>query len=301
MNSLNIAKNHKLLPYGFILFTVIFWGLSFISTKVVLKEMPPISIAFIRQIIAFAPLAAWTAINKSFEKMPLKDLAMLAVSSFFGIVLYFIFENNGLRLTTSSNASMISSSVPIFTLLAEIAIFKAKANLKVILCILVSVTGVYLVISINGRLDFSSSTFGGNLLMMGAMTSWVVYTIFSRGLGRRYSTMTITTYQTAISAILFIPFVVPEIKYLKPISMIAVLNLLYLGLFCSALAYFLFLYALKRLGATVSAAFLNLIPVVSVIGGMLILSEKLTLTQVTGMALIILSLYGMNIKIKKAG
>ena len=277
-----------------VLLPVLFWGISFISTKVVLREMPPVSIAFFRQVIASVPLAAWGLATKaSFRIKPL-DLLLLAGSSFFGIVLYFVFENNGLIYTTASSASMIVAAVPVFTLITEMIFFKMKATLRMFLCIAVSIAGVYLVISVNGKLDFSSGTFLGNTLIMGAMASWVVYTIMSRKLGNTYSSFVITMYQTALSSVLFLPFIIPEIGDWKPVSAVALLNILYLGVFCSAVSYFSFLYAIKKLGPTVSSAFLNLIPVVSVTAGYFILDERLFLIQYAGMVMIVLSLFELN-------
>ncbi len=284
----------KLASYALVMLPVIFWGISFISTKVVLQEIPPVSIAFFRQFIALVPLFIWVLATKTSLRIKPGDLLLLAGSSFFGIVLYFVFENNGLRFTTASSASMIVAAVPIFTVITEALFFKMKVNLKIILCILVSIAGVYLVISVNGKLDFSSGTFLGNMLIMGAMISWVVYTVLSRGLGSRYASLVITVYQTAISSILFIPFVIPEIQSWKPVTTTSLLNLIYLGVFCSALSYFAFLYAIKRLGPTVSSAFLNLIPVVSVITGFLVLDERLALVQYFGMALILFSLFRLS-------
>ncbi|NJD02393.1 MAG: DMT family transporter [Ruminiclostridium sp.] len=289
------------MTYAFVILPVIFWGISFISTKVVLQEIPPVSIAFFRQLIALIPLIIWVLATKTSLCIKPRDLLLLAGSCFFGIVLYFIFENNGLLLTTASSAAMIVSAVPIFTLVSEALLFKMKVNLKIILCILTSIAGVYLVISVNGKLDFSSATFLGNLLIMGAMISWVIFTILSRRLGNRYVSLVITTYQAALSSILFIPFIIPEIQSWKPVTPVPLLNLIYLGVFCSALSYFSFLYAVKRLGPTVSSAFLNLIPVVAVITGFLILGEKLALIQYFGMALIMLSLFKLGRDQQKAG
>ena len=284
----------KLISYALVMLPVIFWGISFISTKVVLQEIPPVSIAFFRQFIALVPLIIWVLATKTSLRIKPRDLLLLAGSCFFGIVLYFVFENNGLMLTTASSASMIVAAVPIFTLISEALLFKMKVNLKIILCVLISIAGVYLVISVNGKLDFSSSTFLGNMLIMGAMISWVIYTILSRRLGNRYVSLVITIYQTAISSILFIPFIIPEIQSWKPVTLVPLLNLIYLGVFCSAISYFSFLYAIKRLGPTVSSAFLNLIPVVAVITGFLVLGERLTLIQYFGMALIMLSLFKLS-------
>lgn len=288
------AFSAKYLDIVFVLFPVLFWGISFISTKVVLREMPPVSIAFFRQLIALLPLVLWGLITRSSFRIALKDLLLLAGSSFFGIVLYFVFENNGLRHTTASSASMLVAAVPVFTLLVEMIFYKLRASLTMIICILASIFGVYLVISVNGKLDFSSQAFKGNMLIIGSMASWVIYTVMSRKLGSRYSSFIITLYQTLLSSFLFLPFLLPELGSLKPVSAPALLHLIYLGIFCSAVSYFMFLYAIKKMGSTISSAFLNLIPVVTVITGYLILDEKLLIIQYAGMLIILASLFLLN-------
>lgn len=281
-----------------LILAVVFWGYSFISAKIILNELPPVSISFFRQIIASLTLIAWLLLTKSSLKVSLKHLRVVAFSSFFGIILYFLFENYGLCLTTASNASIIVSAVPVFTLLTETIFYKSRTSLKMILSIAASILGVYLVITSGGKPDLSSAMFMGNILIMGAMVSWVVYTMLNKKLTEEYSSILITAYQSTISIFLFIPFVIPEVKHWKALSWYPLLNLIYLGVFCSAFAYFFYIYASKRLGSTVSSTFLNLTPVVSVISGYFVLGEKLYPIQIAGMIVIMLSLFALSWKDK---
>lgn len=279
------------LSFLFLVMTVIFWGYSFISTKIVLTEEPPVSIAFFRQIIAAVVLIPWVMTTQSHIRVSLKDLGLIIASGLFGIVLYFICENNGLRYTTAANASMIVAAVPIFTLFTESLFFKMKITPRMVICLLLSVFGVYLIISGNGRLDFSSAAFRGNLLVIGAMVCWVVYTIINKGLSSRYSSLQLITDQSIASVFLFIPFILPEVHRWQRLTLGPFFNLLYLGVFCSALGYFFYVYAVKRLGATVSSAFLNLIPVVTVISGFFVLGEEPVWLEILGMLVILASLF----------
>ena len=215
----------------------------------------------------------------------------MAASSFFGIVLYFLFENTGLKYTTASNASIIIAAVPIFTLVTESLFYKFKVTKRLIGCVLVSIIGVFVVIFEQGTLDFSSGSIKGNLLMIGAVISWVIYTIICKSLNGKYKGIVITAYQMIAASIIFIPFIIPEIDQWHGISTYSLINLLYLAFFCSALAYFLYNFAVKSLGATVTSMFLNLIPIVSIIGGVLVLKETISLLQIGGMLLIMLSLF----------
>jgi len=289
-------KKSKLLAIVAILLSVVFWGYSFVSTKIILQELPPITIAFFRQVIASVVLVIFLCVKKLFIKMSIKDVLLLSASSLFGIVFYFLFENIGLKYTTASNASIIVAAVPIFTLVTESLFYKFKVTKRVVSCVIVSIIGVFVVIFEQGSLDFSSGSTKGNLLMIGAMISWVIYTIICKSLADKYNGIVITTYQMIAGSILFLPFIIPEINQWHSISTYSLLNLLYLAIFCSALAYYLYNLAVKSLGATISSMFLNLIPIVSIIGGVLVLDEKISFLQIGGMLLIMLSLFFVRSK-----
>lgn len=288
MNFMNVHK--KAWALAAILLTVILWGYSFVSTKIILTELPPVTIAFFRQVIAALVLVVLLLIKKWFVKMPLKDILLLSASSLFGIVLYFLFENMGLKYTTASNASIIVAAVPIFTLVTESLFYKFKITARVTVCVAVSVIGVVLVIFESGSLDFSNNSLKGNLLMICAMVVWVIYTIICKSFTNKYRGIVVTTYQMIAASILFIPFIIHEIPQWNGLSAYSFANLLYLALFCSALAYYLYSFSVKFLGATISSMFLNLIPVVSIIGGVLVLRESVSVLQISGMLLITLSL-----------
>ncbi len=277
--------------------TVVFWGLSIISTKVVLAQIPPVSIAFFRYSIATAILIPLALLTHSLPKITLKDLGTLLITSLLGIVLYFIFENNALQYTTASNASMLVAAMPLFAVIIEALFFGQRISWKMAVCILLSIVGVYLVVTVDGRLDFSSARFYGNLLMMGSMICWVVYTFLNKNLDKKYSGLTVITYQSLASIFVFIPFVIPEIKRWPELASITpsiLANLVFLGVFCSAMEYLCYIYAVKKLGATVSTTFLNLIPVVTLVSGSLLLHEKLLGIEILGMVLIMGSIYMLN-------
>ncbi len=280
-----------------IILDVLFWGFSFIATKVVLSQIPPISIALFRQIIAMITLIILLILTKSQFKIARRDGGYIVLASFFGIVMYFVLENTGLLYTTASNASMIVATLPIFTLLAEALLYKLKVTGGMVICLILSTIGVVLVVTVDGRLDLSSLRLWGNLLVMGAIISWVIYSILNRRLSESYPSLTLTALQSAASIIIFVPLAIPEMGRWPAVSEITLTvfaNLLFLGVFCSGLAYIFYIYAARRLGLTVVCAFLNLIPVVTVIFGHLLLHETLSWMQLLGMALIMIALYQLN-------
>ncbi|HEX3047953.1 MAG TPA: DMT family transporter, partial [Bacillota bacterium] len=193
---------------------------------------------------------------------------------------------------------------PIFTMISEVLFFGLKVNWKMVFFLLLSIVGVYLIVAINGRIDFSSGRFFGNILVMGAIISWAVYNIFNKKLSQKYSSITISAYQSLISFFLFSPLILPEIHKWPAFSELKVsviFQLIFLGIFCSALAYFCYIFAAKRLGVTVSAAFLNLIPVVTVLCGFLVLGEKIIWIQLVGIVIVMFSIFKLTQVVPQPG
>lgn len=283
-------KKSSLFPILAVLFAVFVWGISFVSTKVILEELPPVSIAFFRQLIAILPLLALMRLSKERLFVPKKDVPAFFVAGLFGIVLYFVFENTGLQYTSAANASMLVAAIPVFALITDSILSKKRMPPLTLALAAVSISGVYLVLFEGGVPDFTSKTFLGNLLVFGAMMSWIVYTFLTRRLGKNYGSLKMTTLQTICSILLFFPFMWHEISSWRFPSANVMGHLLFLGLFCSAAAYVAYLYGLKELGAVVPSAFLNLIPVVTILTGFVMLGDIPSAVQLTGAALIIGSL-----------
>ncbi|HEY8399916.1 MAG TPA: DMT family transporter [Cytophagaceae bacterium] len=281
------------------LIAIFVWGISFVSTKVVLRELPPVTIAFFRQFIALVPLLILMATNKENLKLNKGELFIMVLSSFFGIVLYFYFENKGLELTTASNASILIAALPMFALITESIIQRKRINLSSLISIFISIAGVYFIVFEGKAPDFASDSFIGCLLVFGAIISWIIYTFLSDGLGKNYSSLKMTTLQTIISIPLFIPFILGEVDQWKVPSVPAVLNLIFLGVFCSALAYVFFLFGLKTLGPVVISALLNLIPVVTIVADSVLLKEMLSIYQAIGALLILGSLTYLSVSKSK--
>ncbi|MCX7771861.1 MAG: DMT family transporter [Clostridia bacterium] len=287
-----------------VLFSVLFWGISFVATKLAMTDIPPISIAFLRQFIALVPLLIMMLFKKESFRLQKKEWLLFVIATLFGIVLYFVFENSGLTMTTASNASMLVAAIPVFALIAECVANKVRMDLASLFCMIASIFGVYFVIFEKGVPDFSSKSFWGNLLVLGAMGSWIVYTFLSKKLGERYSSLKMTTLQTMISIPLFTPFIIPEVHNWIIPSGTSMISLVFLGIFCSALAYVFYLYGLQTMGPVLPSAFLNLIPVVTILTDTVLLSVKLSLYQIIGAVLIVgsLSLLSMRkLAIKTVG
>ncbi len=265
-----------------ICFTVTVWGLSYISTKVLLEYLDPVEIAFFRFFIAAVFLLVVCLIRKpiTIEK---KDSLRIAAGGVVGIPLYFLFENNGINLTTAGMASMIIAIIPVLNVITGAIFFKEKNTPRSWIGAALSFFGVYLIVSLGiGIPGGGEDSLRGNLLMLMAAFAWVAFTRINSPLLKKYDSTTINFYQILVGTIFLGFLALPGGVNVRAFSSIVIFNLVYLGILCSALAYFCYLYALKNLGSTSVTTFINLIPVFGVLGGVIILGETLLPGQVLG-------------------
>jgi drug/metabolite transporter (DMT)-like permease len=262
--------------------TVLFWGLSFVSSKTILNSgVPPMTMVCIRFVIATAILNLLLRRFDPAARLRRNDLIPLAVSGMFGVTIYFFLESRGIRLTSASHASLIIAVIPVVTVVAETILFRTRISLITGLCIALSVVGVVFVVNRPGAAGGGESL-AGDLFMFGACLAWVVYIILSKNLHKRLSEIAITAYQSLFGTIFLVPLALLEMRQWVPITLVAGLNLAYLAIFCSALANFLYVYALSALGPIAVSPYVNLIPVVGVLGGVVILGESLVWSQLVG-------------------
>jgi drug/metabolite transporter (DMT)-like permease len=277
--------------------TVLFWGLSFVSSKTILNSgVPPMTMACIRFVIATVIL---NFLLKKFDpsaRLRRKDLLPLAASGLFGVTVYFFFETRGIRLTSASHASLIIAVIPVITVIAEALLFRTRISWFAGVGVALSVVGVVFVVERPGAPAGGPVSLAGDLFMFGACVSWVIYIILSKNLHRRLSEIAITAYQSLFGTAFLVPLALLEMRQWVPITLAAGLNLAYLAVFCSALSNFLYVFALSRLGPIAVSPYVNLIPVVGVLGGVLLLGETLAWSQALGGAVILAGVLLVNRK-----
>lgn len=273
---------------------VILWGVSFSIIKIVVSEVPPITLALIRFLIAMTILFTIVKKVEPSSKLQKADYFKMALAGFLGITLYFYLQNTGVQLTTASNASLIASITPIIAITMDIILFRTKISAIQVLGIGCATIGAYLTITANRQVDFSSATFKGNLFMVGAMFSWALYTLLNKSLQGKYSGLSLITYQMLFGTLFLTVMSFSECDQWRMFSAKAFGYIIFLGVFSSALCYFIYSYALKKLDVVITTLYLNLVPMVGVFSGWCILGEMIFPVQFLGGVIIILSIIVIN-------
>lgn len=267
---------------------MLIWASSFIALKIAFEEMPPMSVIFCRMIIASC---CFIFFYNKFRKIKFtkKDIKYLLLMTAFEPCLYFIFESYALQNTTAGQAGMITSMMPLLTAIAAGILLKEIISRQLILgSIIAIIGGIWLSWDSISSISAPNPALG-NFLEFCAMICGAGYTIAIRHLSNNFSALFLTASQAFIGAIFFFPFALYEYNTITfEISLLSVFAILYLGIVVTLGGYGLYNLALSRTNASTAAAYVNLIPVFTVILSYLILNETLTTVQIYASALILL-------------
>jgi drug/metabolite transporter (DMT)-like permease len=276
-----------------IIFCTLFWGFSFISIKIAVAVFPPMSLGLVRFAVSLVFLWFIKLRLAPGERLRLRDLPLLLGAGFSGVTLYFFCENNGVAMVTASEASIAIGAVPVLTMTAEwlgakLARRPVSIRRSQWFGAFISIAGVWLVAGVSLAL---SGSVPGYTFMAGSALCWVAYSFLTRPLFSRCSRIYIVYWQSVFGFIGFIPFSVLEISRWGRPDLAVILHTAFLGIGCSALGYWFYVRGLEVLGMGVTAVFINLIPVVTVIGGFFILGDRLAPLQWLGAALVVSGVY----------
>ena len=284
-------KNKVLLFHLITAAVVTIWGVTFVSTKVLLQHgLGPMDIMFYRFVIAYCCILAIS--HKRLWANNWKDEFMLMLSGLTGGTLYFIAENNALRISQASNVALLVCTTPIFTALLANLIFKEPLRKNMMIGSFIALIGVGLVV-FSGSVILQINPLGDFLSIMAALM-WAIYCLILKPLGKRYPTTFITRKVFIYSILsvmvyfLFDPLMMDVETLTNPIVL---LNLFFLGIVASMLCFIAWNAAVKVLGPSRTANYIYVQPMSTLILSSIILSEIITLTSLIGAVCIIGGVY----------
>jgi drug/metabolite transporter (DMT)-like permease len=271
---------------------MLFWGLSFIWYKQAYPGFKPITVVLLRLAISSFSLFTFSLLSGRLNRPEIADLKYFLLLSLFEPFLYFIGESFGMQYVSSTLASIIIATIPLITPFISFYFYREKLSVNNYLGILISFIGVITVIYVEGQLG--SAPWVGILLMVLAVLSTQGYAVVLKKLTEKYSALTIISYQNLIGIVYFVPlFFIFEAKTFtwssyKLFDYIPVLNL---AIFASTFAFLFFIEGVRNLGIARTVVLTNLIPLVTVLFAVILLSERVPIMKMGGIALTILGLF----------
>lgn len=272
--------------------TIIIWGTTFVSTKVLLEDFAPVDILFYRFLIGLIVLIMVHPHVLTFRSW--RQEALFAGAGLCGVTLYFLLENIALTLTYASNAGMIVAVIPMITaVLAHFFLSGEKLEPRFFIGFAAAFTGLALIF-FNGQMMLKLNPLGDILAAASAFV-WAAYAI----LMKKISTFGYHTIQCTQRIFLYgLLFMVPALflfdfrfdasTFASPANW---LNILFLGAGASALCFVTWNWSVGVLGAVKTSAYIYMVPVITIAASVVILQEKLTWVAFCGGALTLAGLY----------
>lgn len=278
--------------------TIIIWGTTYISTKILLNGFSPIEILFFRFVIGI--IALKIIYPYRLKVMGKQHELLFACAGLCGVTLYYLLENIALTFTLASNVGVISAIVPFFTaLLIYLFLKNEPLRMNFFIGFIVALLGVFL-ISFNGSTNFQVNPVG-DLLAVAATLIWAIYSVLTRKISSYgYNTIQATRRVFFYGILFMIPalfsfdFKLDLERFVQPVYLF---NLLFLGLGASALCFVSWNFAIKKLGAIKTSIYIYLVPVITVITAMIVLHEPMTWMAALGILLTLTGLFISEAKI----
>lgn len=274
------------------LLTIIIWGTTFISTKILLVDFQPVEILFFRFVMGL--LALLIIYPHRLKATTKRQELTFALAGLCGICLYYLLENIALTYTMASNVGVIISVAPFFTAIMSHLFLKEEGKLRANFFIgfVVAMIGIFL-ISFNGsKLELNPV---GDLLALLAAFVWACYSILTKKISSYGYHTILTTRRVFFYGILFmIPtlfifdFHLELSRFTNPVYLF---NIIFLGLGASALCFVSWNLAVKVLGAVKTSIYIYMVPVITVVTSTLILHEQITALSIIGTLLTLAGLF----------
>ncbi len=284
----HITKSTPILAHLGAIITVTAWGVSFVSTKVLLENgLGPAEIYIYRFVLAY--ILVLIACHKRLWANSLRDELLFMVCGLCAGSIYFIAENMALEYTYVTNVSLLVTTSPLITTFLMWLIYKnEKPGKGTILGSIIAFSGVACVI-FNSSSDVNIKPLGDILSLLAAI-SWSIYSLVLKKLNALYSVMFISRKTFFYGVLTALPFMLfqPELCPLTVLLKTEVWsNLLFLGAFASMIAYILWAQSVKYLGAIKASNYMYLSPIITLIASVFLLGESLSIIGGVGCGLIL--------------
>lgn len=260
-----------------LLLATLLWASSFVALKWAFAVYPTMWVIAGRMVVGFC---CFLFVGRKLLDFKYRagDWRLLALISICEPCIFFLLESQALLYTSASQAGMMTAMGPVLTALAALIFLQEKLNIMRWMGFFIAVAGVVMLTVFSEADSHAPNPLLGNMLELCAMLCGAIYSIGFKLLCSRYSAVTLTALQTMVGSLFFIPLALMSEGELV-FNLTAVLSTVYLGVFVTSGAYLLYNIAISVIPVTQAVAYINLIPVFTVILAYLLLGERLTFLQ----------------------
>ena len=282
-----LTRHHPGAPHLALITVQVLFGTWPIFGKLALRALPSVALVGLRVAGASLALVLIGRVRGAISTIEKRDWPLLILSSGLGLILNQWLYVKGLSLTSAINTTLLSTTIPIFTLLVGIALGTDRAVLQRIIGIALAAAGVIYLIG-PSRTAFSSATRTGDLLIVTNSLCYGAYIAISKPLLERYNALTVITWIFIVGCFATVPAGAISLLHvdLGKITFGVWLAIIYIILLPTVGAYYLNTWALARVPPSTVAVYIYLQPLIAFAVAPLILGEALTWRAVIASVLI---------------
>lgn len=268
------------------------WGGMYVVSKYVLEFIPPLTLVWLRFVIAFAILFIILKITqrKQKAKIPItkKDWLLFAWIGFIGYFVSITFQFIGTKLSDAHTGSLVTSATPAFMIIFARIIVKERITIRKFISVLLATIGVIIVIGWDIKVG---TYFTGTIILVGAAITWALLSIYVKIASQRFSSLIITTYAILFAILFITPCMIWDLQTyrIQNLNALIILGVFYLGIISTAGAFFLWNKGMELMDAGIGSLFFFFQPLVGSFLGWLLLDEELKITFFIGAMLIVVS------------
>ncbi len=292
------------------IFSTFLWGIAWVMTRYLVKDMPPFTVSFWRLFFTFVALLPFVFLhyrqnyqkNKNDQKVDCQALKkkswLLILMAIFGVIGWNLFMALGVQYISASEASIVNASTPFIIGVLSCIFLKNKLSLRFIIGLIIAFFGVFL--SVNKGFSGISINIGVLIILSGSFC-WSIYTLLTKIMDQKIPYIIWLTILFIIGIIIMLPLLIYEGMPISSYTGRQILLLVALGVFPGAIANLLWVRGVKILGPAYAGIIMNLVPLFATVSGILFLKESTSIIQITGFIILLFGVFfGTFVKGKKA-
>jgi len=266
------------------------WAGNYPVGKLALEHVSPLPLIALRTIVGAAILVSLARKSTSNLTAELREeFGSTLILALTGVMASGIFFYFGLRMTTASNAGIISASTPIWVAVLSWLFVAERFSLINGCGVLLSFIGLVTIICHGSLTILLQRSFNlGDVLILIGQLNWATYTVYGRLVLSRRSAIVTTASSYLTGAVLLFPllFLEPPGAIVQQLSLVGGLAVTYLCIL-SPLSQLWYSKALVKVSPHRAAIFMNLMPIIVLVFSALVLGEHISLVQMVGTAMVI--------------
>ncbi len=291
--------------YLYIIIAAALWGTTGAFSNLILNYFPlsSLQLGAVRVVSTVFLLCIWLLIvNRDAFKIKIKDIWVFVGTGILSLSFFTYCYFVSIRLNGVAIAAVLLYTAPVFVAIISALIFKIRLTIFKIIAIILVVFGCFLVSGVLTGGGYSL-TLTGLLFGIGSGFGYSLYTIFAKvAMQKGYKSLTVTFYTFLFSAFTVVPLSLLEdisVQKASPNILLLVIMFLSFGLITGVLPYIFYTKGLGKTDPALASIISTVEPIVASMFGIFVFSEKLTISMILGMLLIVASIIVGSLGTKK--